>query len=305
VFSYRAYGLTLRSSLPLPELTPSGGTPDVDIKLAKLIQPSSATITPQGSRWATPGEIFLSFHHVGSFLARSGCALDVDLLPTVDEDIGHQLVLGPGLGAILLQRGLLVLHASAVAIHGHAVILIGGSGWGKSSTAAALFARGHGLMADDVVPIAGISDGQPTIAPGYPQVKLWPDVAAACLGSDVAASSFQSETGKYLLPTGRGFPASALPLACIYVLDEGSHLEVASLTPREALLELLRHSYSARLLEPTGTAAAHFTQSGELAKQVPVFRLYRERSLAELNSVARLVENHVIQQVEKGFVPSA
>ena len=45
----------------------------------------------------------------------------------------------------------LILHATAVAAHGHAVLLIGGSGSGKSSLALEMMARGATLIGDDRV----------------------------------------------------------------------------------------------------------------------------------------------------------
>lgn len=51
------------------------------------------------------------------------------------------------------------IHATAVARHGHAVLLLGESGSGKSDLALRLMDRGWGLIADDRVDLEG-RDGQ-------------------------------------------------------------------------------------------------------------------------------------------------
>jgi hypothetical protein len=288
VNSYTAYGLRIHSSLPLPELIAAQTTtPDVIIRLAKIAPPPSAKATERGPRWATPHEIYLAFEGLGAVLAREGRELISDPAPGVEERMARELILGPGLGVLLHQRGFLVLHASAVAVGGQAVIFMGESGWGKSSVAATLYARGHGLIADDVVPVQ--TTGYPTVPPAFPQLKVWPGVADY-LRDGLPAADVGSDPGKHLLHAGRGFPKSSLPLACVYVLDEGDEVRLEPLRPRDALLELLRHSYAVRLLAATGTAAAHLLQCGELVRRVPVFRLRRPGALAALAEVAQRVE---------------
>ena len=51
----------------------------------------------------------------------------------------------------------LILHATAVAAHGTALLLIGGSGSGKSSLALEMMARGATLIADDRVILTQVS----------------------------------------------------------------------------------------------------------------------------------------------------
>ncbi len=61
-------------------------------------------------------------------------------------------------GLVLLRRqldGELALHGSAVAVDGRAVVMLGGSGLGKSTLAAALVAGGGELLADDAVAVEG------------------------------------------------------------------------------------------------------------------------------------------------------
>src|SRR5439155_11302653 len=91
------------------------------------------------------------------------------------------LLFGPVLAVLLHQRGRLVLHGSAVVLCGAAVGVLGASGWGKSTLAGLLHRRGHRFITDDVVAV-DVEHGR-TVAPGIPELRLWPDTAAA-LGHD-------------------------------------------------------------------------------------------------------------------------
>jgi hypothetical protein len=96
----------------------------------------------------------------------------VEPLPHVDEHVLRLYLLGPALGVLLQQRGLLVLHASAVAIGERVVAFVGESGWGKSTTAAALERRGHTVVADDVCALHLRGSEDPLVFPAIPRLKL-------------------------------------------------------------------------------------------------------------------------------------
>ena len=68
--------------------------------------------------------------------------------------------------AWLRLRGVPALHASAVAVGGAALAVVGSAGAGKSTTAAARAARGHAVVADDVLALRALlgRDGPPIVA---------------------------------------------------------------------------------------------------------------------------------------------
>lgn len=289
MFSYVAYGLGIRSTLPLPELVVDEVAADVTIRLGTVDRSLSKASVTGSCLWATAQEACFFWAEVGTFLVRGGCEIVIDPAPGVEEQVVRLFLLGSALGVLLYQRGLLVLHANAVSVDGGAVAFLGGPGWGKSTVAAAFYARGGGIVADDVTAVR-VEGGIPTVVPGFPQLKLWPEVAVF-LGDDVETlPRLRPQLEKRARRVTDRFSPDCLPLRRIYVLSEGMPHKIEPLRPGEALVELLRHSYAVRLLEITGTASAHFVQCAHLANRVPVCRLRRQRSLAALPDLARLVE---------------
>ena len=55
----------------------------------------------------------------------------------------------------------------------------GDSGGGKSTTAAALHARGLDLVTDDLLVLDPDAAGGVVVYPGFPVLRLWPEAAAA------------------------------------------------------------------------------------------------------------------------------
>ncbi len=147
MFVYTAYGLGIHSALPLPELVAAQSACDVVVRLA------AEDYVPLGIRadtWCvhiTPEDAWLAFDRVGMFRVRNGRAILVTPANGVDERLLQLNLVGLVLAVLLYQRGLLVLHASAVRVGRYAVAFMAESGQGKSSTALALHTRGHGMIA--------------------------------------------------------------------------------------------------------------------------------------------------------------
>ena len=164
----------------------------------------------------------------------------------------------------------------------------GAAGWGKSTLAAALNARGHPLVADDVVAVR-FTDRQPLVLPGVPELKLWPDAVTALGEAPHDLARLRPEYEKRARPAG-AFAPDPVPLARVYVLAEsleGARLE--PLKPHDALIELVRHAYGARTLQ-RAEPARRFKQCAELATRLPICRLAVRRSLAALPELVEIIE---------------
>lgn len=279
--------------MPLPELVAGEAEEEVSIRFGDVDYSPSGAL---GKGWAyfspTPEEAILSWQEVGSFLVRGGREIIVDPSPGLDERVLRLFVLGPVLATLLRQRGYLLLHASSVAVADEAVLFLGGAGWGKSTTAAALHARGHGLVADDMVALR-VEENRTMVFPGYPRMKLWPE-AVASLGDDPEKlPRWNPYFEKRVRPAGHKFSLASLPLKRIYVLDEGDAAEILPLRPQEAFVELVRHSYGSDYGLQTTTDAestSHFLGCASIVKTAPVRSLRRPKSLPQLPDLARLVE---------------
>jgi hypothetical protein len=295
MYCYTAYGLQISSEFCLPELLPGEIESDIIIREGAVVLPPNGAETGKEIRPPST-ESYLSWEGVATFLMRDGCEIIVEPAAHVDERVLRLFLLGSALGVLLHQRGLLVLHASAVSVNAGAVAFIGWKGWGKSTTAAALHARGHGLIADDVVAMDMRGSAAPIVYPGFPQLKLWPEAVASLGDAPESLPRLHPQNEKRARRVDDGFSNIPLPLTQIYILDAGSTLEISSVSAQEAFMQLVRHSYALRFLGTTGVTAAHFKQCALLASRVPISCLKRPASLEALPELAHLIEEHVIYQ---------
>jgi hypothetical protein len=301
MFSYITYGLRIHSELPLPELMATEGTADVTISLGNLSPPPLEATSTECYCHITPEEAYLCWKEGGTFLVRGGREIIVAPASGVEERVIRLYLLGAVLGILLHQRGLLVLHASTVAVNGSAIAFIGDSGWGKSTTAGALHTRGHYVMSDDVAALTLDSSGEPIVFPGFPRLKLWPDAAVALGDSPEMLTKLHPQYEKRDRPVTNRFSSQPLPLKYIYVLAEGSALEITPLSAQEALVALMRNWYCARFgsqIFKATNISAHFLKCTSLINGVTVCSLKRQYSLSALSDIAQLVESHVNRDIQ-------
>ncbi len=279
MYIYTAYNLGIHSEFPLPELLQSQSLCDVIIRSGKLEDITSSN----------GGDFCLvDVKGICSFLVRKGCEIVLDLADGVDFATVRPILLGPVMCILLRQRGLVVLHASSVAINGVAIAFMGYSGWGKSTLAEFFHAQGYSLLTDDVMALQ-LNNDIPYVIPSYPQIKLWPDSATSIGHAPGSLPLLNTQTQKLIHRLENGFLQSPLPLKKIYVLDRGDHPKILNLPPQESFVELVRHSRVMNLLDAADFMKEHMSQCSRLVNMIKICRFQRQRSWKELPSLLNLV----------------
>ncbi len=317
-YDYIAYGLSLQSDAELPGLTPvNEPRASQPVRLATQRRPEWANgasrlafqvihSLPAEPECGDPafvvresdggGFFHLSYSDGTEFLVDAGAehVWGNYSAPLTIEDLSTYL-LGPVMGFALRRRGMTPLHASAVRIGDAAVAIAGDAGAGKSTTAAALALRGAGGLCEDIAALHE-SEGRFCIEPGYPRVCLWPDAVEKLLGSRDALPNLTPTWGKKFLNLDgvrAKFEPRPMPLGAIYLLAPRCEGEAAprieEISPREALLELVKNTYM-NLFLTREQRAAEFELLSRLVNHVPCRRLTPHRDATKIGKLCELIE---------------
>jgi hypothetical protein len=287
------------SALTLPELTgraeSDSAAVDVVIELGPVPWAPPPGSYGDGYVCGDMDEAYIYVDGVGAFQIQAGRRIVIDPAPGVSEGRLRVFTLGGALGLLLHQRGLLVLHASAVLMAGGAVAFLGDSGEGKSTMAGAMHRAGYAVLADDMVAI-DLAGERPALLPGFSRVKLWP-AAAARMGYDPATlKEFDAEDERREWRASGVDDGGALPIHGLYFLESGRSLLLERLSMQASFAQLLHNSYAVGLLGVSGASARHFHQCARVAEGVGAFRLRRRRALAGLATVVARVTEHATGQ---------
>jgi hypothetical protein len=206
--------------------------------------------------------------------------------PLTLEDTATYL-LGPVMGFVMLLRGIVCLHASAVAIGDEAIAFLGPAGSGKSTTAAAFAERGYSVLAEDVVTLDDRGD-QFLVRPGYPCIRLWPAAVKALYGSETHLPKLTPNWDKCYLDLSDNFHGEPLRLAAIYHLRERRHEVTApfvqALDRSEAMMSLVANTYATKLMDKQ-MRAREFELLTRVVKSVPLRRVTPHADPARLDEL--------------------
>jgi len=221
--------------------------------LSWLDHPEGAELTPD---WAsvryqrsTEGDWYRVSYDYNGHIADFGISADGREIIVhagdgeADAEVAN-LIEGPILARATRLAGRPCLHATALALDGRAIALMGPSGVGKSSLAWALIEQGCGLVSDDMVGITHGAEG-PMAHPGRTCLRMWPDsVRRLGVGEGLAAVLFPTTTELAKIGVrdpGRG-DRPPLPLHAVYRLSprraDLRRAVIEDLPPGERLAEL-------------------------------------------------------------------
>jgi hypothetical protein len=240
----------------------------------------------------SPHEYWLAIPGIARYRVTRGSDIEIHVEPGARALDVTTYLTSYALAALCCQRGLLVLHATAVALDGRALVLIGPSASGKSTLGAALVAGGGVVLCDD---LCVIDTSAPTalVYPSTRFITVWADVAEH-LGHDTAVLE-PPLTGlqKFRLPMPVG-PVSGVPLRHVLTLTEAltmrRAIELEPLPPLRALSNLASTGSLAAVIAGMNRQQAHLEQCGRVLRQAPGWQLSRPLDLARLREVAAVVE---------------
>jgi hypothetical protein len=301
---HRCYGLVVDSEIPLPDLGPDPGSglergePDVTVRIGPLGPPPDDALSLPLGLWRSPDSIGLVVEDTARYVVSHGSEIVVDPVAGADPLTVRLFLLGTVMGALMMQRGHLVLHGNAFRVGDACAVVVGRSGAGKSTLAAELQRRGHEVLSDDVVPV----DRDGNAIPGLPRIKLWAD-AVDRLGLDrTRLDRVVSKLDKFQLPIESTLDRP-LPLRWVYVLERhsGNELEISPASGAQTFSLLHEHSYRNELIRGDDAVRAHLDLCARLVATAAIRRVNRPAETMTAEATA----DAILSDIAGGPVPGS
>lgn len=292
---YKAFGLVIASDFPivqLPKIEPR--EPDVRIVRADLSQLTEAQRCFSGEHGCYFRGIDRCAHRV-----TGGNLIEVDPQENFDLSALSVYLMGTCMGAILYQRGLMMLHGSCITDGTHAVLLTGDSGAGKSTLAAEFLRRGWKLLTDDVALIHD-PEGVPMVQASYPSQKLWRDTLERYERPEEELHSLYLLGGreKFGVDASRFFYDGQARLSMVVRLlpgEEDCHLE--PLDGMTKVDQLLYNTYRKELIEHH-RLQPHFQRCVTLSTRIPMVAVTRVDAADCAGSMYKLITDYLERGAE-------
>lgn len=297
---FRVYGARMATALPLvTPLPPGRGAPDLRVEAAAVptlearpeVEPELTLVEAGATGVPRRLELYRTAERQASIRVTDfvDVAVGPDRIAYSLSDPSRTLqleifLLGYLLALWLELRGVLALHASAVAVGDVSAGFLAAKEGGKTSLAAALLEASGALLADDLV-AARHAEGEWRVASAFPQMRMWPEVARRFGLSPADLEPVHPGTSKRRVPVGGGglgrFATGGRRLVALYVpepvrggtAEPDRQIDIRPLTGSEAVAAVLGGSFLRAEIAAMELDVGRLAAVGELVRAVPVRRL--------------------------------
>ncbi|OOE14602.1 aldolase [Fictibacillus arsenicus] len=297
VYQYNSFGLNITSEICFPELfvTTFNGCGDVQIGIGNLTELWNKKVTSNSQVFVEKNLVLFKIPNLSIFCIKNSNSIIFSPELGADQDKIRLYLLGTCMGTLLLQKKILCLHGSAVAIDGKAYAFVGDSGAGKSTIAAAFALKNFQLISDDVIAINFDNQDKPLVMPSYPQQKLWEE-SLICFGMNSINYKplFERET-KYAVPVKNPIIVP-IPLAGIIELsaiENESSIRYESLDGLHRVQTLFQHTYRSSFIRRLKLSDWHFRETVKLINRIQMSKLSRPTQQFTVHEMVSIVLKNI------------
>ncbi len=295
---YHAFGLNIKSELELPELLSlqAAAQPiDVSMKLGEVSPSGLSEVVASGAFYqANHNAFWLHVPNIAYYLVENGQTITISPCHGSDADSIRVFLLGSTIGALLMQRNMLLLHGNAIKVGEHCVSFLGQSGVGKSTLSGAFMQRGYRVLADDVCVVNDASE----VIPGFPHIKLWADARQKLGFQAKACRRIRPKLEKFSVSLASAFYPKPTILSAVYILcpHNQNNFELQVLDGMQKLMPLKNNTYRIQYLKGLGKTQTYLKQTGTLASKIRVVRLHRPDTGFKLDELVGVIESDLEAQ---------
>ena len=224
MYHYKAFNLHFITPFECPELIEIDSGENklerISIKYARTPKTLKNILNVGPTFQSNNDELLLQLQTVGNYYIKYGNEILIEKKDeTITEDIVRLFLFGSAIGALLQQRDLLVLHASAFKTNKGAVLICGTSGAGKSTTLQSFIKKGYQKLSDDTIALYYDEQEKKIMClPSYPQSKLWKKSLDMLDYESNGLKRVGLEIEKFALSTKEYFYDKPLALHAIFIL---------------------------------------------------------------------------------------
>jgi hypothetical protein len=191
----------------------------------------------------------LELPKLGRFSIESGRKITVTHNSDIESAEILPFIYGSCMGASLYQRGIIPLHGSAVLTGKGAVLFLGISGAGKSTTAA--MQRGYPIICDDISAVK-LADKKAVLISSNADLKLWKRSLDMLDKSPEGLAPVRNKFEKYYLPLKNKNLKEHYPVHKIYILQTHNEESIEFSEPlkgKEKFYRVERHAYRRKFIK--------------------------------------------------------
>ncbi|MFP4042207.1 MAG: hypothetical protein ACLFT4_01915 [Bacteroidales bacterium] len=293
-YTYKTFGLTVESDFEIPELYSSPvSQPDVQIRFGD-VPGELNNVEKKGVRFQlNKNEFLLHLDDIAGYYVQNGSAVTIEKSPAATAQEVRLFLLSVVFSALLYQRNIVSLHASAIKKGDSCFLVCGNSGAGKSTLTTEFLNQGYQLLTDDITVLTE-KNGEIQVLPSYPFIKLWKDSIEHLNQPEENGFRLREQMEKYGFRLENEFYPEPLPVKSIFILNPHNKPEYSQheLTGVEKFNALRNHTYRFRFILDN-VRPVHFQHFNKLAGQASVRQVFRPQAPIDTAKLRQHIEQYL------------
>ena len=242
---------------------------------------------------ANQQEFSMDVDGVGSFYVSGGNEVEFTPLSGADPGWVELILNGQVLVALLHQRRIINFHASSFIHNSRGIMILGGTGAGKSSVTASFILNGAGFLSDDLTPVI-FRGTKPYIWPLYRAIKLRENTVGQLNISHMKLRDAETGTEKQYLAVAHA-GVEDYPLHTVLKIEIGgvSKPEFHKTAPAERFSLLRSEICSWEILAGMpDTEAEYLQQLLKIVRKVKIIRVVRPAEI-EISALHTAISDYL------------
>ena len=300
MFRYQFYGCIIESEFEIKLLIPAeseAGSDDVIRICERDVEADVRRILEEHNEkyYVVDLQTSAFWNHAGYYLMRGGKEIAVKCSEDFNTDTISPWILGYCISIVLLQKGIMAIHCSALKSDGGAVLVSGDSGAGKSTLAGKLLENGCKLMADDVAAVR-LEGEECMVYSGFPYQKLCANEIERKQLIKEELTYIDEDKDKYLVPAHDLFEADPQPLRQFFYIVKApvDHLQIQKMSGFACFMSIKSNLFLANLTGEWENSPEVIGQCMKIASKCDIYTVIRPEDKDTLAEMTERVMNIVI-----------
>ena len=296
--THQAFGLHWSFPFPFPFFSPSHTETPADVVIEVGRVPPISEDATRTTEWtfASLDAVHIDLPDVAKVFVSNGNRVIVERYDNSSQESLLLLLMGGVASIILNQRGFFPLHGSGIATTRGAVIFVGNSGAGKSTTLGSFLQQGYKMICDDLAAIRLDGNGVAWLYPGVPLYKLCPDSAEALEVQTSGLPQVSTEMSKFIVSAMGHQVDNPLPVHAVYAISTHSDSEyiIERQTGSDKFHTLLDNTMGKFSFRSMGLHTNHFSSAISIANSIRIGSIRRPEN-------GRIDSRQLVKKIEADF----
>lgn len=301
---YSLYGQIVQSEIELPEadeITPealqnASLSPTASIFLAPPPEWVLESCSEENFEYLTEQVMWFYLPGLVLFYVENGDTIKIwQESSELPQPALRSYLLGSAFTLLLMQKGILPIHGSALSLNGTGIIISGCSGSGKSTTAQALQRNGYQFVADDISAVQ-IQDNKPVILPGPPWQKVCRDVMERA-SNPQDYIYIDEDRDKFAIRLTSDYAQHSIPASCMIIIEvsQKENVELTEITGVEKLHYLTHNLYRGEVYNKFGVSPARMQLFLNTITHLHIFVLRRPQHANSVDTCIDMINAKLLQ----------